>query len=181
MSLHLFGLPLSFSRIHSLKEHDSCWPCLAPLSVLSSICPLHPRLPHPFLHFSHLDSILGFLFTASVFSSSIPHHLSLTLSVSPLPCYLLSVCPCTVSPLAHLSLSPCAYCHHAQCPPTRLTPLFLAFCLCSFSFHISIMPLCILPYTLKWYQDWNGWHLIFNIDIKDATNLAKSLFPIDHH
>lgn len=108
--------------------------------------PLYPCLPHLFLHFSHLDSILGFLFTASVFQSpvlplflyspspaapSITHSLLLTS-----PCYLLSVCPCSVSPLAHLSLSPCAYCHHAQCPPTRLTPLFLAFCLLSLSFFL---------------------------------------------
>lgn len=111
-------------------------------------CPLYPCPSHLFLHFSHLDSILGILFTASVFqspvlplflyspspaASSITHSLLLT---SPSPCYLLSVCPCSVSPLAHLSLSPCAYCHHAQCPPTRLTPLFLAFCLLSLSFFL---------------------------------------------
>lgn len=50
---------------------------------------------------------------------SITHSLLLTSL-----CYLLSICPCIISPLAHLSLSPCAYCHRAQRPPTRLTPLF---------------------------------------------------------
>lgn len=61
----------SSSLIHSLKEHDSRCPRLAPLPVFSSICPLHPCLPHLFLHVSHLDSILGHLFTASVFQSPV--------------------------------------------------------------------------------------------------------------
>lgn len=106
------------------------------------------------------------------FSSSISplplHHLSLTPSFSPLPlpAYLLSVCPCSVSPLAHLSLSPRAYCHHAQSTHTShtsLLSLFVSYLCPSFSLHISITTLCILPpysclisfyyavaYTLKW-------------------------------
>lgn len=103
--LHLAVLPLQ-----SAPQRDSCWTRLAPLPVFSSICPRHPSLPHLLLHFSHLDSILGCLFTVPVFQhpfsssssffSPLPaplllvHHLSLTLSSSPLPCYLLSVCPC---------------------------------------------------------------------------------------
>lgn len=147
--------------------------------------PLYPCLPHLFLHFSHLDSILGFLFTASVFQSpvlslflyspspaapSITHSLLLT---SPSPCHLLSVCPCSVSPLAHLSLSPCAYCHHAQCPPTRLTPLFLAFCLLSLSFFLfpyfyhalyESFPILIFDhvmlcdYCICLSDIWTAWH-----------------------
>lgn len=143
--------------------------------------PLYPCLPHLFLHFSHLDSILGFLFTASVFQSpvllplflyspspaapSITHSLLLT---SPSPCYFLSVCPCSVSPLAHLSLSPCAYCHHAQCPPTRLTPLFLAFCLLSPSFflfpyfyHTLMHPSsCLISLHFAWFLShmWTDWN-----------------------
>lgn len=178
-----FSSLFSFSLLHSFNSEDdtSRRPCLAPPSALSSIpSSLSRSLPHLFLHFSHLDSILGCLFTASVFQSpilplflyfpspaapSITHSLLLT---SPSPCYLLSVCPCSVSPLAHLSLSPCAYCHHAQCPPTRLTPLFLALCLLSLSFflfpyfHYALMhtlphthawspSIMWLLYTLKWY------------------------------
>lgn len=146
ISLYLFVFLRSAAQ-HSLggqpADPGSLFLLRSPLSR-----PLYPCLPHLFLHFSHLDSILGCLFTASVFQSpvlplflyfpspaapSITHSLLLT---SPSPCYLLSVCPCSVSPLAHLSLSPCAYCHHAQCPPTRLTPLFLALCLLSLSFFL---------------------------------------------
>lgn len=55
-------------------------------------------------------------------------HLSLTPSFSPLPPLPSPVCPCSVSPLAHLSLRPCACCHHGRRPPTRLTPVLLCFC-----------------------------------------------------
>lgn len=59
--------------------------------------PLHPCLHPPFLHFSHLDSILGFLFTASVFQSPV------------LPLFLYSpLSRCTIYhslPPSHLSLS----------------------------------------------------------------------------
>lgn len=90
-----------------------------------------------------------FLYPPSPSSApSITHSLLLTS-----PCYLLSICPCIISPLAHLSLSPCAYCHHAQRPPTRLTPLFPS------SFSVFRL-LCFLPdpsdfVSLHYFMTWS--------------------------
>lgn len=168
----------SFSLLHGrLTADPPSFFSSIPSSPLARFFTLHTWTL--FLAFCLL--LLFFQSPVLPFSSSISplplHHLSLTPSFSPLPlpAYLLSVCPCSVSPLAHLSLSPRAYCHHAQCPPTRLTPLFSRFLSL-----ISVLPsLCIFlsrpyasfPRTRVWsppimwlrilwsgvsYLDWNG-------------------------
>lgn len=134
-----------YMSVHwSWRPEDTRGPWSPPPQVPPLACPLCPGLPHLFLHFSYRVSILGLclLLMLSKFSlflfplSSCTIYHSLPPSPSPLP----PLCPCSVSPLAHLSLSPRAHCHHAQCPPTRLTPLLSLSYLCPLFFQFPSAP-----------------------------------------
>lgn len=175
--------------------------------------PLSRPLPHPFLHSSHLDSILGVLFTASVFPKSRPpllflyfpspaapsitHSLLLTSPSACLPSLCLSLlCFSSGSPLIKppCLLPPCPVSTHTS--HTSLLSLFVSYLCPSFSLHISITTLCILPpysclisfyyavaYTLKWclisglkwIAFWN-WHSNATAVYKVKSDLAVVLF-----
>lgn len=130
--------------------------------------PLSRPLPHPFLHSSHLDSILGVLFTASVFPKSRPpllflyfpspaapsitHSLLLTSPSACLPSLCLSLlCFSSGSPLIKppCLLPPCpVHPHVSHLSSLAFCLLSLSFLLFAYFYHDLMHPSPVLVFDL---------------------------------
>lgn len=111
-----------------------------------------------------------FLCSPSPSAPSITHSLLLT---SPSLCYLLSVCPCSVSPLAHLSLSP--FCLLPPCPMsthTSNTSLFFFFCVSLISILLSLFCILVMLHEIHTWTQGPG---------QDLTDVLFSPHAADRH
>lgn len=111
-----------------------------------------------------------FLCSPSPSAPSITHSLLLT---SPSLCYLLSVCPCSVSPLAHLSLSP--FCLLPPCPMsthTSNTSLFFFLCVSLISILLSLFCILVMLHEIHTWTQGPG---------QDLTDVLFSPHAADRH
>lgn len=146
------------------------YPCLPPVSSLFTPGLYSWLFVYCFCFFQSPVLPSLFLCSPSPSAPSITHSLLLT---SPSLCYLLSVCPCSVSPLAHLSLSP--FCLLPPCPMsthTSNTSLFFFLCVSLISILLSLFCILVMLHEIHTWTQGPG---------QDLTDVLFSPHAADRH